>query len=288
MSLASQGRPAGRAQGPPAAAPNEKGTRPAEPRQVSRSCGGFLKAVRTAPGALMLLAAVLCAVAGPVPRSSVSPTRTLAQGEVASALGAELGTDVSLRLLEFSRYPVPEGKLEFPKSGLQLPAVGTGGRPLFWRGLVRVSASRTVPVWARVVLSVSRKTVVARSNLPAGKRIPAESIEAVVVAALPFGEAALDDPGKAAGKVLRRSVRAGQAVYPEMLVEARAVERGDRIEATATLGGASLGFAAVAESAGSSGETITVTNTQTGKHLRAVVEGPGKVSVIETNKGGRP
>jgi hypothetical protein len=59
--------------------------------------------------------------------------------------------DADVKILEFSLFPVPEGRLEFPMAGLSIPVNG----PAFWRGYVTYGNGKHFDVWAKVVLADS-------------------------------------------------------------------------------------------------------------------------------------
>jgi hypothetical protein len=72
----------------------------------------------------------------------------LTKTRVRQALDEALrGEKVSFTLLEFSRYPVPHGQLEFGP-----PPRSDTDQAVIWRGSLRYGVNRSVAVWARVRL----------------------------------------------------------------------------------------------------------------------------------------
>ena len=67
---------------------------------------------------------------------------------------AAAGSKAAIGLIEFSRYPVPHGQLEFGP-----PPETEGSQPALWRGRVTYGANRSVPVWARVKLEMPPREV---------------------------------------------------------------------------------------------------------------------------------
>jgi Chaperone for flagella basal body P-ring formation len=73
----------------------------------------------------------------------------LSEARVSDALGRIFeGAGVSWKLVEFSRYPVPPGEIEFAA-----PPAPPGTRPVLVRGRIRYGEGRSYPVWARVEIA---------------------------------------------------------------------------------------------------------------------------------------
>jgi hypothetical protein len=80
----------------------------------------------------------------------VRKTITLSPDPLAAAIQRVLQADPKLpparvEVVDFSRYPVPDGIIQFPRA-----AVGANG---VWRGSVVTPEGRSTPVWARVRVS---------------------------------------------------------------------------------------------------------------------------------------
>src|SRR5205823_3431996 len=136
---------------------------------------------------------------------------------------------VSLDLIDFTRFPVPVGSLEFTRGALNPPSSASPLVPVIWRGRLRYSRQNSVPVWAKVRVSVKRSTVVAAEALPAGKPIGREQVRVALTDTFPFRDrppVSIDD---VAGRLPRRSIRADQVVELAALSVAPEVERGDTV-----------------------------------------------------------
>jgi len=185
-----------------------------------------------------------------------------------------------VEVLEFSRYPVPEGELEFARSAL--PAPPRAGTAVIWRGHVRYGGNRSVPVWARVRLMVSGEGLVAAESLPAGRPVRAEQVRLASLEWFPLGETPTQDAGLVVGRVPRRAIPAGAPVLPAALMPAQQIERGDTVTVEVASGAAQLRFQARAESSGSAGDSVTLRNPSSGRTFSGRVEAGGKV-VVDAN-----
>ncbi|HBY61327.1 MAG TPA: flagella basal body P-ring formation protein FlgA, partial [Solibacterales bacterium] len=194
------------------------------------------------------------------------PAATLRQEQILASLRAALeGEDFELTLLDYSRFRVPEGQLEFPKAGLPAPMVGSSSASLVWRGRVRFSGNRTMPVWARVKVAVRRDVVVVKENTAAQAVLGAETLKVERRAMHPLAAATVRSIAEAEGKLLRRSLKAGEALLPAHLAAPPDVKRGDQVEVTAREGSAEVRIVGKAFSSGSAGETVMVRNPASGK-----------------------
>jgi hypothetical protein len=79
----------------------------------------------------------------------------LSEARVREALAkAPHDPKTAISVLEFSRYPVPHGELEFGP-----PPQTSGRQEAIWRGRLNYAANRSVPVWARVKLEAPPREV---------------------------------------------------------------------------------------------------------------------------------
>jgi flagella basal body P-ring formation protein FlgA len=200
-------------------------------------------------------------------------TAPLDPAAVLEALRRQL-PQARIEIVEYSRQPVPEGKIEFPLSGLR----GTSADG-FWTGWVGYAGGRRFPVWAKVKASVSEVRVVAATALLPGRPIAAAELrlEAGEFFPQPGDMAASID--EVAGKVARIAVARGVAVRRQWLDPPREIARGDAVLVEAQVGGARVELECVAEGPGSTGESISVRNPVSGKRFMARVEGKGRASV---------
>ena len=84
---------------------------------------------------------------------------------------------------------------------------------------------------------------------------------------------------QAAGRLLRRSLRAGTPIQTSWLEMPKEVNRGDKVRVEVRSGSAHLEMEGRAEASGSVGESIPVSNPASKKAFRARIEGKGRVSV---------
>jgi len=220
---------------------------------------------------------------GPGPAEDVCFERAselLTVERVMAALDAALRIpDSNIELMDFSRRPVPLGELDFDIAGLSSPGNRGPDEPVLWRGAVRYGSRRSVSVWARVRISVSRPRVVAVCDLPAGKPIRPGDVEVRTMNAFPEDTSPAETVDAVIGSLPRRAIPAGRAVYEKNLRTPEPVQRGDIVEVTVFSGAAQLQFDALAEATGRLGDSVVVSNPSNGARFSAEVSGRGQVVV---------
>src|SRR6476661_3924053 len=77
------------------------------------------------------------------------PTDLLTEPVLRAVLERVLGPETKLEILEFSRYPIPRGELEFSLPDLPRLGAGQTDGVVTWRGRVRTGLRSTAVVWAR-------------------------------------------------------------------------------------------------------------------------------------------
>jgi flagella basal body P-ring formation protein FlgA len=215
-----------------------------------------------------------------VERSSVRLSKERLEAALRAALkeAASSGApEPRVEVLEFSRYPVPEGELEFARSGLPTPP--RTGTAVVWRGHVRYGGNRSVPVWARIKLAVSGKGLVAVESLPAGRPVRAEQVRLASLEWFPLSETPAQGAGLVVGRVPRRAIPAGAPILAAALTQAQQIERGDTVTVDVSSGAAQLRFEARAETSGSAGESVLLRNPSNGRTFSGRVEAKGRVTV---------
>jgi len=207
-------------------------------------------------------------------------TRSISPVDMRSALLSAMGsTDVELELLEFSREPFPPGQLEFKPAQLGRPLGDNAEIPVIWHGVLRYDLQRSLPVWAKIRVSVRCMLLVASENIPSGTAIDAAQIKEISGRQFPFPRLPAPTPAAIIGKIARRTIAAGQRFAPDALDEPTEISKGDTVHVSVVDGSATLSLEAVAQSSAKKGETILVHNPSTGKSFHAVVEVKGKVTV---------
>lgn len=204
--------------------------------------------------------------------------RQLGRDELLAAIRRSLGdASATIELLDWNRYPAPDGEIEFPRTALRAP--GRAGDATIWKGWVVYAAKRRFAIWARVRLTVNCAQVVATEELRAGVPIQAGQLRTEARAVFPERNPAPLSIKDAAGRIPRRSIPAGSPVSPGLLRQPADVARGDAVKVEVRNGNARLELEGRAEASGNKGQTITVRNPHSGKSFRARVETQGKVVV---------
>ena len=189
------------------------------------------------------------------------------------------GTDAKIEIVDYSKFPVPHGDLDFRLAGLGAARPGKPEEPRLWRGVLRYGERRSLRVWAHVRIRVARRQVVAVRDLPVGKPIAADDLAEQDVEGPPALETPLRSVLEAAGTVPRRRVRNGEPLFAAMLRAPIEIQVGDVVRVEVLSGNAHLEFEGRAETAGPRGASVFVKNPQTGGRFTATVEGKGKVAV---------
>lgn len=211
--------------------------------------------------------------------------RPIDRGEMNAALVAALGVaDANLNLLGFSNQLVPAGHLEFAIAGLNKPPTDAPDTPVIWRGRLVYDGNRSLAVWAKVRITVQRSAVVAAERIPAGTAIRPDQLKLNETVQFPFSEPYLDSISKAAGRVARQNLPAGQRIAPASLAEPTQILQGERVHVRVVDGQATLSLEAFAQSAGTKGDVIVLRNPATGKSFRGVVEDKGRV-IVRSSEG---
>lgn len=209
----------------------------------------------------------------------------LTAGEILQAMrsswgvGNPHGLDVNMELRSWSPKTAPLGKVVFPRTGLQLPAVSDPQAEVVWRGYVLYGNNRRFGISARARITTTTTRVIALSDLSVGEPVREDQVRLES-----FDTFALDDrPARSLDEVVgfvpRSAIRSGSTVLRSQLSRAPEVARGDVVKVEVTTGGAHLLFEGKAEADGVTGKTILVKNLTSGKDFRALVTGKGKVTV---------
>jgi len=180
-----------------------------------------------------------------------------------------------IEILETSRLPAPEGDLEFPLAGL---------RPGYWFGYVTYGANHKFVVWARVDVKATVQCLVASADLIFGQPIDPANLRIETREEFPSrqtcdaGDARIDD---VAGRLPRRTIRAGTVVQKQWLEAPKLVLHGEIVKVDVISGSTRLEAEGVAETSGSLGEMISVRNPESKRRFRARVVSKGRVRVEE-------
>ena len=193
----------------------------------------------------------------------------LTKEQVLSALRAALPEGAELELLEFSHLRIPEGAIEFSRSGLPPARQDSPRDPVIWRGNVRYAAAQSMPVWAKVRVWISAPAVFAVQDLPPGKPIEAGQIRMGNIDSGPYSQGEALSAEQAVGLAPRRPIRAGQPIARSALEMPLLVEQGEMVGLEARVGAAFLKYTVRAEGSGRIGDLIAVRNVESGKTFQA-------------------
>ncbi len=209
------------------------------------------------------------------------PLRRLTASEIQEAL-IRSGWAAPFEVADFTRFPVPNGEIAFAKAGpsRQLRADGTS----LVDGEIRYAPGRRQRIWVRIKPLTRSRVLVARAALPAGTRVRVEDVVTTETERTGSPDQ-MGSPEEAAGKVLRRSLAAGEPVRRGALSEPRAIDRGQAVRLTVRSGQAQLSVDCVAESGGRAGDRILLRNPSSGVKFKAEVTGAGRAVIA---LGGQP
>ena len=208
------------------------------------------------------------------------PVAPLAPAALLEAIQSSLGMpEVRIEIVDQSRYPVPRGTLEFPRTGLVSPAPSQPRAAALWRGSIRYAENRRFAIWAKVRILVRSQRVIADQALPARQPIEAAQLRLESYEGFPLRMPALDSIDQAVGRVPRRSMARGAVLSAAELEQPYEVSRGDAVRVGVSSGDARLELDGRAEASGRRGQTIPVRNPANGKTFPARVEGAGRVEV---------
>ncbi len=196
----------------------------------------------------------------------------LTASQLLPALQAAFGPkDVKIEILEFSNAPVPHGKLQFTRGGLEASGL--------WHGRMVYGTGRSVNLWAKVRVEEERTWVEAAELLPAGRIISADQLVLQTGIRSPLDPTPAETLESVAGKKPLRTLAPGVVIRPQLLIEPPQVERGDKVDVQVQSGDAYLEFQAEVESPGHVGDLVFLRNPENGRRFQARVEGKGKVAI---------
>jgi flagella basal body P-ring formation protein FlgA len=208
------------------------------------------------------------------------PVNPLNATDLSAVLAEAAGIpDARIELLDYSRQPVPRGRLEFHWNAIGAPPAGNPDIPIIWRGRLNYDGQHSLAVWAKVRISVERPVVVAAADLIPGHEIEAGQIRLVQMPAFPSRSGFLEMLEPALGKTVNRQVRAGQKLSAAALKEPDDIRPGQRVLVRVVDGSAYLSFEGTALSGGSKGAAISLRNPSGGRIFRGTVEDKGVVVV---------
>jgi len=190
--------------------------------------------------------------------------------------------EARIEILDYSRHPQPEGKIEFPLRGLETGAGGAfgyGAGGAFWYGYVHYGANRRFTIWARVKALVAVTRVVACEDLRSGRPVLAGQASAQTREEAPAAGPFATSLDQVVGRWARVPIRAGSAIRLDQLEAPKEILQGETVKVEVRSGGVRMELEAQAQGSGAVGETIPVLNTASKRRFLARVEAKGRVSV---------
>ena len=180
--------------------------------------------------------------------------------------------EVGIDLIDFERSLLPSGRLEFLVQTLPPPILGLRGRNLraddtiLWRGKLYYAEGRSMPVWARVRLWIEGEVCVLAREVTREEDLQKES-DCVIATTryFPFAPAPLRDCSALDHTTASTHMTAAGPIYQSLLVRKPDVEMGKSVDLTVVNGGAQVRFRGKAAGSAHTGESVTVTNPDTGK-----------------------
>jgi flagella basal body P-ring formation protein FlgA len=189
--------------------------------------------------------------------------------------------EANLEIVDLSRFPVPDGEMEFEWKGLTPPAIGQSTAR--WRGTVRHDADHIYSIWAVVKLTVPCKRIVAAETIRPDVPIVDSEIRQEFYDGFP-SESCNESILNVVGKVATRTILANMPITGGMLALPAAVLKGEQAIAMYQDDGVSLTLPVIAERSGRIGEVIAVRNPVSHKVLFALVISEGKVLVAAASR----
>jgi flagella basal body P-ring formation protein FlgA len=203
----------------------------------------------------------------------------------AAIRGSLHAPDARVEILTMSQARIPEGKIEFPVTGLSISGGVDPKTPVLWRGYVLYAGSRKFAVWARVRVTSTMTRVVAMEALAPAKAIEKHQVRLETYDDFPLHSDVARDLDEVIARVPRRAIRANLPVMRADLAEPFLVQRGENVEVTVVSGATQLSLEATAETSGRQGDVIRLTNTSSGKQFRARVEGKDRALLVAGPRG---
>ena len=186
----------------------------------------------------------------------------------------------SLELISYYPKRSPQGTLLFSKSGMRPACVNGGCATVRWRGMMQLSGTESVPITTEVRISIAEKVPIAVRNLTAGVKIGADDFRWMERKS-EWRPDATTFTAELVGQVVKRAIKLGDTIPSHSVRPAREVEKGDSVELQVRSGQLLLITQAMAETGGSVGGKVVVSNPNSKKKFLAMVIGLGKVETLK-------
>lgn len=207
------------------------------------------------------------------------PAAPLTSDALEAALAAALNDPaVRIQILDWSRYSVPHGVLEFPRSSAVTEGTGPDA-PVLWKGFVKYGEHGRYSIWVRARITTQATRVTATDALQPGRPIAPGQLRIDTILLSPFDAQPARALAEVVGRTPRRPVPAGSPIFLNQLKAPLEIHSGDPVVVRVTSGQAQLMLEGVAGGDGHGGDFIPVRNPATGRTFRARVQGAGRVAV---------
>jgi flagella basal body P-ring formation protein FlgA len=208
-------------------------------------------------------------------------THPLDRADVLSAMRKALDAspdrkDANIEIIDMSRFPVPDGEVEFDWKALTPPAAEKSTTR--WRGVLRRDENHAFSIWAVVRITVPCTRITAAEIIRPEEPITASQIREESYVGFP-SESCKGSAGSVIGKVATRTLLANTPIVGAMLAERASVLKGEQAIAEYRGDAVWLSLPVVAERSGRIGEVIRVLNPESHKTLLAQVIGEGRVLI---------
>lgn len=219
----------------------------------------------------------------PVSACFARATQLLEPADVAAAVVKAITPDLEnlqVDVVEVCPCKLPNGQLQFVSDGASTPTVTHPEAPVFWRGQLIDAQGRSYPVWARVRALASIPVVRAAKGLRQQHIVTREDLELTRIQASPLGLSPAAGIQGYVGKVMKMSLAQGAILKPDFVRTPYEVERGSLVSVDVVNGAAFLALKARAETAGNTGQMVTLMNPAGAARFQALVTGPGHAEVV--------
>jgi len=204
----------------------------------------------------------------------------LTAADLSAALERAAGAPgIQIELLDYSRWPLPAGRIEFQWNAIAAPPAANWNMPVIWRGRLYYDSQHSIAIWAKVRISVERPAVIAVTDLLPGHVIEKAQVRSGSLRMFPGRSVTVDAIDSVLGKTVAGLVRAGQPVPLSMLRQPDDVTAGEKVQVRVVDGSAYVSLEGTALTAGRKGATISLRNPSNGRVFRGVVEEKGLVLV---------
>lgn len=231
---------------------------------------------RTVRGVLLTIAAVLATFATAEARDieSRQAIEAVARGFLEQAL-AEQGMEGRVSVDELDQR-LRLTACEEPLEGFQPP----GGRLLGNTTVgVRCAAPKAWSIYVQAKVEVIEEVLVSAVPLSRGTIVSRDDLRFDTRDTARLTTGYITDLTDVVGKRLKRSVRAGMPLNPQLLELPEAIKRGERVSILARGGGLEVRMEGKALEDGAPGQVIRVRNLSSERVIEAEVTGPGIVEV---------